>query len=309
MGSIAQSLAVGAMRHGAEIRLGVEVTQLLIEDGHARGVALASGEEVRGRIVVSNADPKRTFLRLVPERALDPGFRAQVAAIEMGGVAMKINLALLALPEFTAAPQTARPSEPGPQHRATIHIGPSIDYIDRAWDDARQGRPSERPFVEITIPTTYDPSLAPPGRHLMSLFVQYTPYRLAGVSWDAIKEAYADRVIETVAEYAPNLKDIIVHRQVLSPLDLERTFGLTGGDIFHGAMTPRQLFFRRPLPGWAQYRTPVPGLYLCGAGTHPGGGVMGAPGHNAAREILKDWTRTGQQANRRTGQQANRRTG
>jgi phytoene dehydrogenase-like protein len=224
----------------------------------------------------------------VPEAALDDGFRREVASIRTAGVAMKINLALDGLPNFTAAPGTTA----GPQHRGTTHIGPSMEYIDRAWDDARGGKPSAHPFLEITIPTTYDPSLAPAGRHLMSIFVQYTPHALSDGSWDGLKESYADRVIETLAAYAPNIKDLIVHRQVLSPLDLEREFSLTGGDIFHGEMTPDRLFVMRPLLGWARYRTPIRGLYLCGSGTHPGGGVMGAPGYNAAREILRDWRRS-----------------
>ncbi|MGQ0550129.1 MAG: phytoene desaturase family protein, partial [Armatimonadota bacterium] len=193
-------------------------------------------------------------------------------------------LALDGLPQFVGMPGPS----PGPQHRGTIHIGPTMEYIDRAWEDAVHGRPSEHPFLEITIPTTYDPSLAPPEKHVMSIFVQYTPYRLADGSWDQLKESYAETVLDTLAEYAPNIKEIILHRQVLSPLDLERDFALTGGDIFHGEMTPDRLFFMRPVPGWAQYRTPIRRLYLCGSGTHPGGGVMGAPGHNAAREILKD---------------------
>ena len=255
--------------------------------GTAYGVALVSGEEIHGRVIVSNADPRRTFLHLVEPDVLDPKFRRAVEAIRMEGVAMKVNLATDGLPDFTAAPGTAV----GPQHRGTIHIGPTIEYIDRAWEDARHGRPSERPFLEITIPTTYDPWLAPSGKHIMSIFVQYTPYRLADGSWDQIRDVYADRVIDTLAEYAPNIRDIIIHRQVLTPLDLEREFALTGGDIFHGEMTLDRLFFMRPVPGWARYRTPVRHLYLCGAGTHPGGGVMGAPGHNAAREILKDWVR------------------
>ncbi|MBI2201189.1 MAG: NAD(P)/FAD-dependent oxidoreductase, partial [Armatimonadetes bacterium] len=219
---------------------------------------------------------------LVP--SLDGEFRRDVESIRTEGVAMKINLALDGLPQFRAAPESGM----GPQHRATIHIGPTMDYIDRAWDEARAGRPSREPFLEVTIPTTYDVSLAPPGKHIMNIFVQYTPYRLAEGSWTALKESYADRVIETLAGYAPDITSRIIHRHVLSPEDLEREFGLTGGDIFHGEMTLDRLFFMRPVPGWADYRTPIRGLYLCGSGTHPGGGVMGAPGHNAAREILKD---------------------
>jgi phytoene dehydrogenase-like protein len=287
MGGVTQALAGAARQHGAEIRTDAEVARVLVRGGAAYGVALVSGEEIRGRIIVSNADPRRTLLQLLEPGILAPEFRRAVEAIRMEGVATKVNLALDGLPDFVAAPGTAV----GPQHRGTIHIGPTIEYIDRAWDDARQGRPSDHPFMEITIPTTYDPSLAPPGKHIMSIFVQYTPYRLADGSWDQIKDAYADRVIDTLAGYAPNIRDIIIHRQVLTPLDLERDFALTGGDIFHGEMTLDRLFFLRPVPGWARYRTPVRHLYLCGAGTHPGGGVMGAPGYNAAREIRKDWKR------------------
>ena len=284
MGGVSDALAAVCRGQGVEIRTGAEVGQIAVRDGRAVGVVLAGGEEVRAGIVVSNADPKRTFLRLLPGDALPDGFRREVDGIKMDGVAMKINLALADLPNFRARPGT----EVGPQHRSTIHIGPTMDYIDRAWADAQLGRPSAQPFLEVTIPTTYDLSLAPPGKHLMNIFVQYAPHQLADGAWDELKETYADRVIGTLAEYAPNLPGLIIHRQVLSPLDLEREFSLTGGDIFHGEMTLDRLFFMRPLPGWARYRTPVPGLYLCGSGTHPGGGVMGAPGHNAAREILRD---------------------
>ena len=287
MGAITQALAAVARRHGADIRTGCEVAQILVQDGRACGAVLATGEELRGRLVVSNLDPKRTFLSLVPPRLLDAEFLREVHAIKTDGVAMKINLALDGLPDFKAAPGAT----PGPQHRATIHVGPSMDYLDDAWDDARRGKPSERPFLEVTIPTVYDSSLAPDGKSIMSIFVQYTPYALSQGSWDALKDAYARRVIDTLAEYAPHIEDRIVHSQVLSPLDLERVFGLTGGDIFHGQMTLDRLFFMRPVPGWARYRAPVLGLYLCGSGTHPGGGVMGAPGYNAAREILRDWRR------------------
>lgn len=285
MGTIAQALAAAARRYGAEIRAEAEVARILVRDGRAEGVVLHSGDEIRAPIVASSADPKVTFLRLVS--SIDEEFRREVEAIRTEGVAMKINLALDGLPDFTAFPGRS----PGPQHRATIHIGPTMDYIDRAWQDAQAGEPSAAPFLEVTLPTTYDPALAPPGKHVMNIFVQYTPYRLASGHWDRLKEDYADRVIDTLAAYAPNIKDIILHRQVVSPLDLERDFALTGGDIFHGEMTPDRLFFMRPVPGWADYRSPVRGLYLCGAGAHPGGGVMGAPGYNAAREILRDWAR------------------
>lgn len=285
MGMITQALAEAARRHSAQIRTDAEVAQILVRDGAAAGVVLAGGEEINSRVVISNADPKHTLLDLVP--SLDGDFRREIEAIHTEGVAMKINLALDGLPEFRAAPGRGE----GPQHRATIHIGPTMEYIDRAWDDAKAGHPSTEPFLEVTIPSTYDPTLAPPGKHVMNIFVQYAPYRLAAGSWDTLKETYADRVIDTLSEYAPDFGRRILHRHVLSPVDLEREFGLTGGDIFHGEMTLDRLFFMRPAPGWADYRTPVRGLYLCGSGTHPGGGVMGAPGHNAAREVLNDWRR------------------
>ena len=287
MGAVTQALAAVARRHGADIRTGCEVAQILVRDGRACGVVLATGGELRGKVSVSNLDPKRTFLSLIPPQLLDTEFLREIHAIKMDGVAMKINLALDGLPDFGGAQGVT----PGPQHRATIHIGPSMDYIDDAWDDARRGKPSEKPFLEVTFPTVYDPSLAPDGKSIMSIFVQYTPYTLSQGSWDALKDAYANRVIETLAEYAPNIRNRIVHSHVLSPLDLERVFGLTGGDIFHGQMTLDRLFFMRPIPGWARYRTPLAGLYLCGSGTHPGGGIMGAPGYNAAREILTDLRR------------------
>ncbi|HXF83610.1 MAG TPA: NAD(P)/FAD-dependent oxidoreductase [bacterium] len=285
MGGLSAAIAAAARERGAEIRTGAEVERVLVREGRAEGVVLRGGEEIRARIVASSADPKVTFLRLAPD--VDAEFRREIEAIRTAGVAMKINLALDGLPSFTACPGEA----PGPQHRATIHIGPSMAYIDRAWQEAQEGRPSGQPFCEVTIPTTYDPELAPPGRHLMNIFVQYAPYHLAHGHWDELKEAVADRAIETIEAYAPGLKDRILHRQVHSPLDLERDFALTGGDIFHGEMTPDRLFFMRPVPGWAGYRTPIRGLYLCGAGAHPGGGVMGAPGHNAARTILGDLRR------------------
>jgi phytoene dehydrogenase-like protein len=284
MGGVTEALASVCRSHGVEIQTATPVERLLIRDGRAAGVVLQDGAEIGAGIVASNADPKRTFLNLLAGDTVPDDFRREVEGIRTEGVAMKINLALGGLPDFRARPGTS----PGPQHRATIHIGPTMDYIDRAWADAQAGRPSARPFLEVTIPTTYDPDLAPSGRHLMNIFVQYAPYRLAEGSWDEIKETYADRVVGTLAEYAPNLPDLIIHRQVLTPLDLERDFALTGGDIFHGEMTLDRLFSMRPLPGWAQYRTPIRGLYLCGSGTHPGGGVMGAPGYNAAREILRD---------------------
>jgi len=258
---------------------------VLVRNGRASGVVLASGEEIHARVVISNADPKITFLKLVDASHLDDEFRSDVSHIRMEGATMKINLALDALPDFTALPG----SQPGPQHKATIHVCPSMDYVDRGWEDAAAGRPSEHPLLEITIPTTYDDSIAPPGKHIMSIFAQYAPYRLRDADWDSTKEEFADRCIDALADYAPNFPSAIIHRQVISPLDLEREYSLSGGSLFHSDLTVDQLFFMRPVAGWAQYRTPIIGLYLCGSGTHPGGGVMGAPGFNAAREVLADW--------------------
>ena len=261
------------------------MARIRIRDGRALGVVLENGEEIDAAIVVSNADPKQTFLRLIEPPALPEDFRRGIEHIRMEGCSLKVNLALSELPNFKAYPGNG----PGPQHKGTIHICPSLDYMERAWDDTRQGIPSREPMLECCIPTTYDPSLAPPGKHLMSIFVQYAPYKLANASWDEIRDAYADRVIDILSDYAPNIKGAVLARQLLTPLDLEREFGLTHGNIFHGELSLDQLFFLRPLPGWAQYRTPIRNLYLCGSGTHPGGGVTGVPGHNAAREILRDW--------------------
>jgi phytoene dehydrogenase-like protein len=245
-------------------------------------VALENGDEIEGGAIVSNLDPKVTFLRLLEPRDLDPDFLAAMRHFRIEGTSCKINLALNGLPEFTALP-----GAPGPQHRATMHICPNIEYVERAWDDAKYGRPSERPLLELTIPTMYDPSLAPAGKHVMGIFLQYAPYTLRGATWDELREPFADRVVSLIEEYAPNIRRIIEHRQVLTPLDLERRFGITGGNIFHGEMSLDQMFVMRPAAGWARYRTPVTGLYLCGSGAHPGGGVMGAPGYNCAREMLK----------------------
>ena len=266
-----------------EIRCEAEVTRILVSGGRVTGVALAGGEEHRAPVVASNADAHVTFLRLLAPETLPPAFRAAVERIPYESASLKINVALAELPDFTACPGR----EPGPQHRGTIHICPDLDYIERAFDDAKYGRPSARPVLECTIPSVVDPTVAPPGRHLLSMFVQYAPYALRGARWEDTREAFADRCFALLDEYAPNFSRSVLARQVLAPPDLERVFGLTGGNIFQGAMTPGQLFSLRPLPGWASYRTPVGGLYLCGAAAHPGGGVMGTPGHNAAREILR----------------------
>ncbi len=282
MGAVSNAIAQSARAAGAEIRTGVTVSQFSVNNGAVSGVVLESGEEIQSRIVASNLDPHLTFRRLLDPRHLPGDFNQSMKHFRSEGTSCKINLALSGLPDFTAYPGT-----PGPQHRATMHICPSIDYVERAWDDAKYGRPSGRPLLEMTIPTSYDTSLAPAGRHIMGIFLQYAPYTLREGTWEEQREPFADRVIDIIAEYAPNIRDIIVERQVLTPLDLERRFGITGGNIFHGEMSLDQMFSLRPLAGFADYRTPIRGLYLCGSGAHPGGGVMGAPGHNAAREILR----------------------
>ena len=281
MGGISEAIAQSARSKGAEIRVNAPVRRIAVSGGRVRGVALESGEEIEAAVVASNLDPHVTFLKLLDEGDLDPEFRESIRRYRTEGTSMKINLALSGLPEFRALPGA------GPQHRATMHICPSIDYIERAWDDAKYGRPSDRPMIEMTIPTMYDPSLAPPGHHIMGVFLQYAPYTLRGFKWDEIRDTYADHVVDLIQEYAPNIRSVLVARQVLAPLDLERRFGLTGGNIFHGEMSLDQMFVMRPVAGWARYRTPVRGLYLCGSGAHPGGGVMGAAGYNAAREMLK----------------------
>jgi phytoene dehydrogenase-like protein len=282
MGGLTQALAASARDLGATIRCEAEVARVLVRDRAAVGVALAGGEEYHAPIVASNADARVTFLRLLEPGTLPEDFVAAVERISYESASLKINVALAELPDFRALPGAA----PGPQHRGTIHICPDQDYIERAFDDAKYGRPSSQPVLECTIPSVVDPTVAPPGRHLMSMFVQYAPYRLREGSWDEQREAFADRCFDLLDQYAPNFKRSVLARQVLTPLDLERVFNLTGGNIFQGAMTPSQLFAFRPVPGWARYRTPIRGLYLCGAAAHPGGGVMGTPGFNAAREIL-----------------------
>ncbi|HEY8369796.1 MAG TPA: NAD(P)/FAD-dependent oxidoreductase [Thermodesulfobacteriota bacterium] len=286
MGGLTQALASAARDLGAEIRCGAEVGRILVRDGAVTGVALVSGDEFVAPIVASNADARVTFTRLVDPRLLPQDFVEAVKRISYESASLKINVALAELPSFRAVPGTA----PGPQHRGTIHICPDQDYIERAYDDAKYGRPSSRPVLECTIPSVVDPTVAPPGKHLMSIFVQYAPYRLREGDWDRLRDAFADRCFALLDEYAPNFSRSVVARQVLTPVDLERVFNLTGGNIFQGAMIPSQLFAFRPVPGHAGYRTPIRGLYLCGAAAHPGGGVMGAPGLNAAREILR--TRT-----------------
>ena len=282
MGAVSEAIAASARASGATIRVNAAAQRVLVRNGRAWGIALESGEEIEANAIASNLDPKATFLRLVDPSELDPEFVAAIRRYRIEGTSCKINLALSGLPDFLAFP-----GAPGAPHRATMHICPDMDYIERAWDDAKYGRPSSRPLLELTIPTMYDPSLAPPGRHIMGIFLQYAPYTLREACWDELREPFGDRVVKLIEEYAPGFGSKILNRQVLTPLDLERRFGITGGNIFHGEMSLDQMFCMRPIAGWARYRTPIHGLYLCGSGAHPGGGVMGAPGYNCAREMLK----------------------
>jgi phytoene dehydrogenase-like protein len=286
MGGITQALAAAARERGVEIRVSSPVAKILTRDGRTQGVTLEDGTEFRAPRVVSNLDAHVTFLELLDPSALPPEFLDAVRAIDYSSASLKINVALSELPNFCAVDASGFP--PDAHLRGTIHIAPTLDYMEQAFDDAKYGRPSANPILECTIPSVVDPTVAPPGKHVMSFFVQYAPYQLRDASWDQIKDQFADRCFDVLNEYAPNFKRAVIDRQVVSPLDLERRFGLTGGNIFQGAMTLSQLFLLRPLPGYADYRSPVRGLYLCGAATHPGGGVMGACGYNAAREILRD---------------------
>lgn len=285
MGGLTQSLAGACRSLGVDIFVGQGVSRVLVDGGRARGVLVGEGREVRAGVVVSNADMNVTFNRLVPAQDLPPAFLAEVNRISYDSASVKINVALSELPDFTACPG----KEPGPQHRGTIHVAPSMAYLDRAYADSVAGRWSRHPILECTIPSVVDPSVAPPGKHLMNMFVQYGPNKLAdGKTWDEEREAFGDRCFDVLAEYAPNVRGAVLHRQVITPLDMEREYSLTGGSIHQGRMSLDQMFNMRPLPGWSDYRTPVAGLYMCGAACHPGGGVMGAAGLNAARTVLAD---------------------
>ena len=250
----------------------------------AVGVGLASGAQIEADVIASSVDAHLTFEQMLSADDLPADFRQAIARIDYSSAAAKINLGLSEPPQFTAVPGPGI----GPHHHGTMHISPSLDYLERAFDDAKYGRPSGEPILEVTLPSSVDPTVAPRGEHLMSIFVQYAPYRLSEGNWDTSKADFADRCIDLLARFAPNVPAAILHRQVLSPLDLERTFGLTGGNIMQGVMAPHQLYFCRPVPGWADHRTPLRGLYLCGAASHPGGGVIGACGKNAAAAILRD---------------------
>jgi phytoene dehydrogenase-like protein len=305
MGALSDALRQSAQSAGAEIRTSAEVARVEVRDGRATGVVLTDGAAYSARIVVSNADPKRTFLGLVERRHLPAEFLEQIEGYRCEGSSFKLNLALGELPNYTALPGAVL----GPQHKGTTHICRSVDALEHAWDEAKYGAPSTEPLLEITIPTAYDPSLAPPGKHVMSIFAQYAPYRLHDGVWDTpTKQKFVDRVIDLLASYAPNIRGAIEHVHALSPLDLEREYGLTGGNIFHGELSLDQLFALRPAAGWARYATPIAGLYLCGSGTHPGGGVTGAPGHNAARQILRTSTMQGRRRREQSARDTDRDT-
>lgn len=285
MGRLSEALAAACRDLGVDLRCEAPVKRILVQRGQVVGVALWDDTLLEAPVVASSLDAHQTFLRLLDPSELPGPFAQAVARIDYASASAKINLALSEPPRFTCLPSAGI----GPHHHGTIHIAPTLDYLERAFDDAKYGWPSTEPMLEITLPSGVDPTLAPKGQHVMHLFVQYAPYRLAeGRHWDDLKEDFADRVVELVARYAPNVPGAILHRQVLSPLDLERLLGLTGGNIMQGAMTPTQLFCLRPVPGWADHRSPIRGLYLCGAASHPGGGVMGLCGRNAALTILRD---------------------
>ena len=286
MGGLADALEKACLDMGVEIRREAPVHSIQTNHHGVSGVGLEDGSQLQASVVASSVDAHVTFERLLSPDVLPEEFRTAVAKIDYSSASAKVNLALSEPPQFTCMPGEGV----GPHHHGTMHIGHSLDYLERAYDDAKYGRPSEKPILEMTMATSVDSTLAPEGKHILSMFVQYAPYQLAEGNWDDIKESFGDRCVEMLADYAPNIPGAIEHRQVLSPLDLERTFGLTGGNIMQGAMPLHQLYCFRPVAGWADHRTPVPGLYLCGAASHPGGGVIGACGANAATEILRDKT-------------------
>jgi phytoene dehydrogenase-like protein len=290
-GAISNAIAEAAREGGAEIRTQAPIATIIVKNNRARGVVLQNGDEIYGDVISSSVDPRLTFLKFIEERKLPSEFLEDVKRYKFRGSSGKVNVALDALPDFKCLPGT------GAHLRGAVSISPSVEYMEKAYDDAKYGNFSHRPYLDIVIPSLTDPSVAPPGKHVMSCFVQYAPYKLRpGLNWDDQREAFGDNVIDTIAEYAPNLKNIIINKQVLTPLDLEREFGLSEGNIFQGELSLEQLFFLRPVPGYARFRTPIKNLYMCGSATHPGGGVMGAPGRLAAMEILKDLKTTSPRA-------------
>ena len=283
MGAITQALAAAARQFGVEIRTSAPVAQIDVRNGRVCGVVLEDGMEIRSGLVLSNADPKRTFLQMILARDLPEDFLRAVRGIKMDGPCAKVNIVLAEEPRFTGTSANATPLE-----RTFYTLVSSLEFAERCYAISRTGEIPEELWVDCVVSSNADDSLAPKGKHILTCFVQYVPYRLREGTWDEKRELLGDRVVKKIAEYAPNVPNAILARQVLTPLDLERTYGLTEGNIFHGDLTLEQLFFMRPVPEWSQYRTPIAGLYLCGAGAHPGGGVTGAPGHNAAHQVLRD---------------------
>jgi len=281
-GGVSAAIASAARAFGAEVRVNAPVARVIVKDGRASGVILDNGDELLASAVLTSADPIISFLRLVEEKELPDDFLQDIRRYRTRGSSGKVNLALSALPDFTSMPGE------GPLHRGAISISPSVDYIEHAYDDAKYGRFSSRPYIDCVIPSVIDPEMAPPGKHVMSCFVQYAPSDIKGGWDDAKREAFGDTVVDTLSQYAPNLKQIIIGRQVLTPADIERITGITGGNIFHGELLLHQLFFFRPAARWSRFRTPLRGYYLAGAGAHPGGGILGAPGMLAAQAVLKD---------------------
>lgn len=281
MGSVTQAMASAARQAGAEIRSSAQVVEVRVKNGAATSVVLSTGEEILAKAVVSNADPKRTLLTLVDSIHLSPDFVMKLQHYRMPGTLAKVNLALSGVPLFTALAGNSTALQ------GRIHIGPEIDYLERAFDDSKYGNFSKQPYLEVAIPSLTDPSLAPQGQHVMSIYMQYAPFKLKKGDWESQRVALGDTVVKTLAQYAPNLPELILHHQIITPQDLEDTYGLTGGHIFHGELSLDQFFTMRPLLDWARYKTPIENLYLCGSGTHPGAGLTGGSGANAAREILK----------------------
>jgi len=286
MGSITQALAASGKKLGVEIRTNAAVARINARNARVYGVTLEDGTEICAKLVLSNADPKRTFLQMTDPSELPAEFVESIRGIKMAGPCAKVNLVLSEKPRFTGTPAAATPQE-----RSLFTLVPSLEFAERCYDIAKFGEIPEQLWVDCVVASNADDSLAPEGRHIMTCFVQYVPYKLREGTWDENRERLGDRVVKKIAEYAPNVPGAILARNILTPLDLERTYGLTEGNIFHGDLNLEQLFFMRPVPGWSQYRMPLAGLYLCGAGAHPGGGVTGAPGRNAAKQALRDWKR------------------
>jgi phytoene dehydrogenase-like protein len=282
-GAISNAIADAAREAGVEIRTQAGISQIIVKGGKAKGVVLTNGDEIYADVISSSVDPRNTFTKFIEAQHLPGDFLEEVNRFKFRGSSGKVNMALDALPNFKCMPG------PGAHLRGAISISPAVDYMERAYDDAKYGNFSRRPYIDMVIPSLTDPSVAPPGKHVMSCFVQYAPYKLRpGLNWDDQKEAFGNTVVDTIAEYAPNIRDIIIEKQIVTPLDLEREWGLSEGNIFQGELSLEQLFFLRPVAGWARYRTPIKNLYMCGSATHPGGGIMGANGRLAALEILKD---------------------